>query len=70
MTWFSVHKGIIGLKRVGSVCARISLSHKILRGPWWDIIPLNMHVSTEEKRDDTEVGFYEELEHVLDHFLT
>jgi hypothetical protein len=37
-------------------------------GRWCDIIVLNVHASTEDKRDDMKESFYEELERVFDHF--
>jgi endonuclease/exonuclease/phosphatase family metal-dependent hydrolase len=42
------------------------MSYIILRGYWCDIIVLN--VPTEEKIDDVNVSFYEELERVFDKF--
>jgi hypothetical protein len=40
----------------------------ILRGPCYDIFVLNVHAPTEDKIDDGEDSFYEELECVLDKF--
>jgi hypothetical protein len=37
-------------------------------GRWFDIIVINVHVPTEDKRDDTKDSFCEELEGVLDQF--
>jgi hypothetical protein len=44
------------------------MSYIILRSLWYDIIVLNVHVSTEDKIDDTRERFHEELEHVFDKF--
>jgi hypothetical protein len=40
----------------------------VLRGCWCNIIVLNVHAPTEEKSDDSKDSFYEELEHIFDHF--
>jgi hypothetical protein len=40
----------------------------ILRGRWCDIIVLNVYVPTEDKIDDMEDRFYEELERAFDEF--
>jgi hypothetical protein len=45
------------------------MSYIILRGHWCDIIVLNVHAPTEDKIDDIEDRFYEELEHVFEKFL-
>jgi hypothetical protein len=39
-----------------------------LRGRWCNIIVLNAHAPTEEKRDNSNDSFYGELEQVFDHF--
>jgi hypothetical protein len=39
-----------------------------LKGYWCDIV-LDMHAPTEDKSDDAEDSFYEELERVLDQLL-
>jgi hypothetical protein len=44
------------------------MSYIILRGRWYHIIVLNVHASTEDKTDDVEDSFYEELECVFDKF--
>jgi exonuclease III len=44
------------------------LPYIILRGRWCDIIVLIVHAPTEDKTDDTEERFYEELEQVFDKF--
>jgi hypothetical protein len=41
----------------------------VLRGRWCNIIVLNVHAPTEEKRDDSKDSFYEELQQGFDHFL-
>jgi hypothetical protein len=59
-----VHKRIISaVKRVEFVSDR--MSYIILRGRWCDIIALNVHAPTQDKIDDTNDGFYEELERVF-----
>jgi len=40
----------------------------VLRGHWCNIIVLSVHTPNEEKSDDSKHRFYEELEHVFDHF--
>ena len=40
----------------------------VLRGCWCNITVLNVHALTEEKNDDSNDSFYEELEQVFDHF--
>jgi hypothetical protein len=44
------------------------MSYIVLRGRWCNIIVLNVHALSEEKSDDSKDSFYEELEHVFDHF--
>ena len=44
------------------------MSYIVLRGPWCNIIVLNVHVPSEEKSYDSKDSFYEELEQVSDHF--
>ena len=41
----------------------------VLRGRWCNIIVSNVHAPSEEKIDDSEDCFYEELDQVLKHFL-
>ena len=43
------------------------MSYIVLRGCWCNIV-LNVHALSEEKTDDSRDSFYEELEHVFDHF--
>ena len=43
------------------------MGYIILRGRWFNIV-LNVQALTEEKSDDSENKFYEELEQVFDHF--
>jgi exonuclease III len=45
------------------------MSYTILKGRWYNIIVLNVHISTEDKTDDMKDRFYEELERVFDKFL-
>jgi hypothetical protein len=45
------------------------MSYIILRGHWFHIIVLNVHVPTEgEKTDDVKDSFYKELECIFDKF--
>ena len=54
------------MKRVEFVSDR--LSNIVLRGRWRNIIVVNVHAQSEEKRDEAKDSFYEELEQVFDHF--
>jgi hypothetical protein len=44
------------------------MSYIVPRGRWCSIIVLNGHAPTEEKGDDSNDSFYEELEEIFDHF--
>jgi hypothetical protein len=44
------------------------MSYIILRGRWFHIIVLNVHVPTEDKSDYVKDGFYEELERIFHKF--
>jgi hypothetical protein len=44
------------------------MSYILLRGRWFHIIVLNVHAPTEDKTDDMNGSFYEELERVFDKF--
>jgi hypothetical protein len=44
------------------------MSYIILRGRWFHIIVLNVHVTTEDKPDGVKYSFCEELEHIFDKF--
>jgi hypothetical protein len=44
----------------------IVMSYIILRGHWCNIIVLNVHAPTEDKIDDINDRFYDELEQVFD----
>jgi len=57
--FFVQHRIISTVKRVELFSDR--MSYIILRGCWCNIV-LNMHVPSEEKRDDSKDSFYEELE--------
>jgi endonuclease/exonuclease/phosphatase family metal-dependent hydrolase len=66
-TGFFRYKRIIAaVKRVDFVSNR--MSYTILRGRWFHIIVLNVHVPTEDKTDDVKDSFYEELEGVFNKF--
>ena len=66
-TGFFVHQRIASaVKRVEFVSDR--LPYIVLRGRWCNIIVLNVHAPSEEKSDEANDGFYEELEQVFDHF--
>jgi hypothetical protein len=66
-TGLFVHKRIISaVKRVEFVNDR--MSYIILRGCWFHIIVLNVHVPTEDKIDDKKDSFCEELEYIFDNF--
>ena len=54
------------MKRVEFVSDR--LSNIVLRGRWRNIILVNVHAPSEEKSEESKDSFYEELEHVFDHF--
>jgi hypothetical protein len=60
-TGFFVHQRIVSaIKRMEFVSDR--MSYIVLRGRWCNIIVLNAHAPTEEKGDDSQDSFYEELE--------
>jgi len=44
------------------------LSYIVLRVRWRNIILVNVHAPSEEKRDESKDRFFEELEKVFDHF--
>jgi hypothetical protein len=64
---FFVHKRIISaVKRNGFV--NYCMSNITLRGPWFQIIVLNVHAPTEDKIDYVKSSFYEEMEIIFDKF--
>jgi hypothetical protein len=66
-TGYFVHQRIVpAIKSVEFVSDR--MSYTVLRGRWCNIIPLNAHVPTEEKGDDSKDSLYEELEEVFYRF--
>jgi hypothetical protein len=67
-TGLSVHKTIMSaVKRVEFVHVR--MSYIILRGCWFHIIVLNIHIPTEGKNNYVKGGFYDKLEHTFDKIL-
>ena len=63
-TGFFVHHRVVSaVKRVEFFSDRIS--YIVLGGRWCNIIVLNVHAQSEEKRDDSKDSFYEELEQVF-----
>ena len=42
--------------------------HIVLKGRWCNVVVLNAHAAREEKTDDSNDSFYDELELVFDHF--
>jgi exonuclease III len=63
----TVHQKIASaLKRVEFVNDRVL--YIVMTGRWSNIIVLNVHAPSEEKSDQSKDSFYEELEHVFDHF--
>jgi hypothetical protein len=66
-TGFFVHKRIISVvRRVEFISHR--LSYIILRGRWCNMIVLNVHAPCEDKGDDVNDSFYEELGRVIYQF--
>ena len=67
-TGFFVHHRLISaLKRVEIVSDRMTYL-VVLKGRWFNVFGLNAHAAREEKTDDSNDSFYEELELVFDHF--
>jgi hypothetical protein len=63
---FIHHRITLALKRVKFLSDRVY--YIALRGRWCKIIVLNVHTQSEEQSNDSKCDFYEELEHVFDHF--
>jgi len=61
--FFVHHKIVSTVKRVDFVSDRVS--YIVLRGRWCNIIVLNMRAPSEEKSDNSDDSFFEELEQVL-----
>jgi len=61
--FFVHHRIVSAVKNAGFVSDTIS--YIVLRGRWRNIIVLNVHVPSEEKRDDSDDSFFEELEQVF-----
>ena len=66
-TGFFVHHRIVSAVKTAEFVSD-RMSYIVLRGCWCNIIVLNPHETTEEKRHDSKDSFYEELEQVFDHF--
>ena len=65
-TGFFVHRKIVSaVKRVEFVSDRLSY---IVLSRWRNIILVNVHAPSEEKREESKDSFYEELEQVSDYF--
>jgi len=64
--FFVYHRIVSAVKRVEFVSDRVS--YIVLRGRWCNIIVLNVHAPSENKCDDSENSFYDELNQVFDHF--
>ena len=64
--FFVHHRTVSAVTRAEFVSDR--MSYIVLRGRWCNIITLNVHVASEEKSDHSKDSFYEESEHVFDHF--
>ena len=62
--FFAHHRIVSAVKKVDF----IRMSYIVLRGRWCIIIALNVHVPSEEKSDDSNDSFFEELEQ--DFFLS
>jgi hypothetical protein len=66
-TGYLVHHRIpSAVKRAEFLSDRMSFG--VLRGRWCNITVLNVHAPCEEKSDDSEERFYENLEKVFDNF--
>jgi len=66
-TGFFVHRRMVSaVKRADFVSDW--LSHIVLRGPWGNIIVVNVHAPSKENSEDSRDSFYKELEQVFDHF--
>ena len=54
------------MKRIEFVSDR--LSYIVLKGRWPHIVVVNVHAPSEEKSEELQDSFYEELEEVFDNF--
>jgi exonuclease III len=63
-TRFFVQQTIVSAVK-GVECVSDRVSYIVLRCSWCNIIILNLHAPSEEKRDDSKDSFYDELEQVL-----
>ena len=61
--FFVHHRTVTAVKRKEFVSDKVS--HIVLRGCWYSIIVLNVHAPSEERSDDSNESFYEELEQVF-----
>ena len=65
--FFFVHRRLVSaVKRIEFVSDR--LSYIVLKGRWPHIVVVNVHAPSEEKSEELQDSFYEELEEVFDHF--
>ena len=62
------HSIVPAVKRVEFVSDRVS--YVVLRCRWCNIVVLNEHASSEEKRNDSKGSFYEEIEQIFVIFLS
>ena len=66
--FFVYHRILSAVKRLEFVSDMVS--YIVLRGPWCNIIVLNVHAQSEEKSYDSKDSFYEEIERFFfNHFL-
>jgi len=63
-TGFFVHYRIVSAVKK-AVFVSDTMSYIVLRGRWCNIIVLNVHAPSEEKRDDSNDSSFEELEQVF-----
>jgi hypothetical protein len=64
--FFVRHRIVLAVKRLEFVSDR--MSYIVLRGRWCNIVDFNVHISSEEKSDDSKDRFIKELGQVFVHF--